>query len=224
MHHIHSFVLRNRKLNQKKQEIFKKLWPYFGLNFVNNPISIKEIFHNTYPVILEIGFGSGKLLIQTAKKNTKKNILGIEVYKKGIFSCFIQAEKENIKNLKIIYYDAISVLKLMIPNNSLSVIQIFFPDPWHKRKHHKRRMIKKIFLEILLKKLRNKGIIHIMTDCSSYANHIINNISLINDQKSYFPFLNNYIKLISNQLISKFESRAINKKNSIFQFFVQKNM
>nr|WP_049769267.1 tRNA (guanosine(46)-N7)-methyltransferase TrmB [Buchnera aphidicola] len=168
-----SYVLRYRKTNfLNSSNIIQKLWAQFGITYTNNYISLQDIFENNKPIIVDIGFGSREYFVKKAEYYPNINFLGIEVYFPGILSNIKYANLYNINNIKIINYDAIDVFLYMIPNKILTMVQIFFPDPWPKRKHHKRRIITDVFIKLLSKKLMTNGIIYIKTDCLSYAYHI----------------------------------------------------
>jgi len=124
-------------------------------------------------VTLEVGFGNGDSLLEMALQQPQNNFLGIEVYEAGIGRLINEANKKQISNLKIIKGDAVEILESNIEDDSISCLQLFFPDPWHKKKHHKRRIIQTSFLDTLKNKLINGGIVHIVTDWEDYAEHIM---------------------------------------------------
>lgn len=211
----HSFICRSGRITKSQLKSIKKYWPLFGIDFQLIPLNFTSIFCSSSPVILEIGFGSGESLINNAINFPNKNFLGIEVYKSGIGSCLNYIKSYKIDNLKIICYDAVEVIDKMIVNNSLSKIQIFFPDPWPKHRHHKRRMIQASFLKKVLKKLIIGGILHIATDSENYSDYILQTIK----------YIKNYIKLPKNKFFSelvmlrkatKFEKKAHSLGNKIF--------
>ncbi|CUR53630.1 tRNA (guanine-N(7)-)-methyltransferase [Serratia symbiotica] len=219
--YIRSFVLRHRKLNNKQNEILNKYWIIMGLEYQVNPIDIFTLFHRNTITILEIGFGIGSSLIEMAKKNPQKNFLGIEVYLPGIISCLKNANIAKLKNLRLIYYDAIEVLQNMILDNSLDTIQIFFPDPWPKLRHNKRRIIQYSFLKLIIQKLKINGIFHMATDCESYAKHTL---KIINKIPNFYNMSNqnNYILNINIRPTTKFELRGKNIGNNIFDLMFKK--
>jgi len=128
---------------------------------------------NSHDVTLEVGFGNGDSLLEMAIQQPKQNFLGIEVYEAGVGGLINEANKHQLSNLKIVKEDAVEVLQNHIPDDSLSKFQLFFPDPWHKKRHHKRRIIQTSFLDTLTKKLKVGGIVHIATDWEDYAEHIM---------------------------------------------------
>jgi tRNA (guanine-N7-)-methyltransferase len=163
---VRSYVLRQGRMTPAQTRALKELWSIYGLE-KDKLLSIKD------PTILEIGFGMGQSLSIQAKSHPENHYLGIEVHQPGVGSLLQQIQKENISNIKIFCADAIDVLQNAIPDYSLSKIQIFFPDPWPKKKHHKRRLIQEDFLKLLHLKLKSQGILHIATDWENYAEHIL---------------------------------------------------
>ncbi|VFP86679.1 tRNA (guanine-N(7)-)-methyltransferase [Candidatus Erwinia haradaeae] len=173
MHRILSFVSRNSHCTKGQKRAIAQLWPQMGIEYQCKPIEFNDVFGRAAPVVLEIGFGMGSSLVDMAKCNPKKNFLGIEVYKPGVGACLIRARAEYITNLRIICHDAVAVLETMVRSGTLDVVQIFFPDPWQKRRHNKRRIVQAQFAQLVLKKLQLGGTFHMVTDCESYANHML---------------------------------------------------
>lgn len=217
---IKSFVLRRRKIKDNNDINFQKLWKKFGINFEKKILNFTNLFNNFNPIILEIGFGNGISLIKQAQINKNINFLGIEVYRIGIFSCMKYASLKNITNLKIIYFNAVDVLLNMIPNNSIYIIQIFFPDPWSKRKHNKRRLINKDFLCVINQKLFQFGFLYIMTDCFLYFQSIQ---YLLKSNLFFHKILEIDVldKILFLKIITKFELRSFFLKRKIYYDIVQ---
>ena len=170
---IQSFVKRSGRLSKAQVIGLYELWPNYGVSLTDNQLNFGELFLNSHDVTLEVGFGNGDSLLEMAIQQPKQNFLGIEVYEAGIGRLINEANKHQLSNLKIIKEDAVEVLQNHIPDDSLSKFQLFFPDPWHKKRHHKRRIIQTSFLDILTKKLKTDGIVHIATDWEDYAEHIM---------------------------------------------------
>ncbi|QCI17924.1 tRNA (guanosine(46)-N7)-methyltransferase TrmB [Buchnera aphidicola (Acyrthosiphon lactucae)] len=212
---IRSFVCRKGRITRSQLSAIQKYWSLIGIDFQLRPLNFLSIFNRDAPVVLEIGFGSGESLVKTAMNFPNKNFLGIEVYKSGIGSCLHSAYSYKIKNLRIIYYDAIEVIHNMIMNNSLSSIQIFFPDPWNKKRHHKRRLLQKNFLKIISKKLIIGGTLHIATDSESYAFYILDEIKNIENYKNLSQ-KNCFIERPISRIITKFERKGFLRGNKIF--------
>jgi tRNA (guanine-N7-)-methyltransferase len=170
---IQSFVKRSGRLSKAQAIALHELWPNYGISLTDNQLNFVELFLNSNDVTLEVGFGNGDSLLEMSIQQPKQNFLGVEVYEAGVGRLINEANKRQLSNLKIIKEDAVEVLQNHISDNSLSKFQLFFPDPWHKKRHHKRRIIQTSFLDTLTKKLKVGGIVHIATDWEDYAEHIM---------------------------------------------------
>ena len=144
---IQSFVNRSGRLSKAQAIALHKLWSNYGVSFTDNQLNFGELFMNSHDVTLEVGFGNGDSLLEMAIQQPKQNFLGIEVYEAGVGRIINEANKHQLSNLKIIKEDAVEVLQNHIADDSLSKFQLFFPDPWHKKRHHKRRIIQISFLD-----------------------------------------------------------------------------
>ncbi len=174
MRTIRSFVRRQRRLTKRQQQALKNYWPIMGVEYQVNPINIATLFNRNASTILEIGFGTGSSLVAIASDRPQQNFIGIEVYLPGVGSCLANAYSAKLSNLYLICHDAVEVLSNMIPDSSLDIVQLFFPDPWHKSHHNKRRIIQPYFAKLVLQKLKINGLFHIATDWQAYAEHIVN--------------------------------------------------
>jgi len=169
---IRSFVRRAGRITPSQQRALDESWPAFGIAFSPEPLQLDEIFGRSAPRVLEIGFGNGETLVQQAVDNPAMDYLGIEVHDPGIGHCLIAARAAGISNLKLIAHDAIEVLEEQIPWHSLRRINLYFPDPWPKKRHHKRRIVQPAFLQLCADCLESNGSLHIATDWANYAEHI----------------------------------------------------
>lgn len=169
---IRSFVKRARQLAINKQKIFDELWPKYGLDLTNGLITPEKIFGRHGPLTLEIGFGDGTTIFSLAEKHPEQDFIGIEVYTPGIAALLSLLKNQPLNNIRIYHEDAVMVLEKCTPDNSLDKILILFPDPWPKKRHHKRRLIQPKFIDLLHQKLKPEGILNIATDWEDYANHI----------------------------------------------------
>lgn len=174
---IRSFVLRQGRLTAGQQRAFDTLWPRFGLEFIPRPIDFATLFGNDQPVFLEIGFGNGESLASMAAAHPDRNYLGIEVHGPGVGHLLIQIEKLALKNIRILQHDAIEVLRHCIPDGSLQGLFLFFPDPWHKKRHHKRRILNPAFVTELGRVIRPGGFFHAATDWEDYAEQMMTVLS-----------------------------------------------
>jgi tRNA (guanine-N7-)-methyltransferase len=204
---IKSFVRRSGRLSKAQATALHELWINYGVNLLDNQLNFEELFMNSNDITLEVGFGNGDSLLEIATQQPQQNFLGIEVYEAGVGRLINEANKRQLSNLKIIQEDAVEVLQKHIPDDSLSKFQLFFPDPWHKKRHHKRRIIQMSFLDILEKKLKNGGIVHIATDWEDYAKHIMETL------ESHQHFKNTigdhiYSPRPKHRPLTKFENRG----------------
>lgn len=203
---IRSFVLRQGRISKAQQLAHASLLPKYGIAFRPQAIDFLEAFGRSAPRILEIGFGMGGSTASIAKANLDKDYLAIEVHTPGIGSLLKLIVEQQIPNIRIIQHDAVEVLKTMIPDASLSGVHIFFPDPWPKKKHHKRRLIQPELIALLCSKLEPGGYIHAATDWEEYAEHIL----AVMDAE---PHLSNsscgYAARPDYRPLTKFEARGI---------------
>ena len=183
---VKSYVVRGGRFTQSQQKALDNLWPRFGLNKLHGIIDVHKIFTNDHPLVFEIGFGMGDSLAQMAKDNPDKNYIGVDVYPPGIGALLRKIEEKNLTNLRVYQEDAKLVLQECITDNSLDKVQIFFPDPWHKKRHHKRRLIQTEFIQTLLPKIKQRGVIHLATDWENYAEQMMEVLSKIKDLENSF--------------------------------------
>ena len=177
---IRSYVVRNGRITNDQHRALENVWLNYRLSlFSGAPKSWQEVFQREAPVILEIGFGMGDSLLTMAKNEPDKDFVGIEVYAPGAGRLVRAASDNGLTNLKIYLADAVDVLQDCIPEQSLSRIQIYFPDPWQKRKHHKRRLVQTSMVEKVYRGLVPDGTFHLATDCQSYAEHMIQEIDRV---------------------------------------------
>ncbi len=170
---IRSFVRRQGRLTQGQQHALDQYWPVQGIDYTATPLVQEDIFSRTAPLVLEIGFGMGASLVTMAKDNPHQDFIGIEVHAPGVGACLAAAHEAGITNLRVMCHDAVEVLEKMIPDNSLRMVQLFFPDPWHKARHNKRRIVQVPFVELVLRKLKLGGVFHMATDWENYAEHML---------------------------------------------------
>jgi tRNA (guanine-N7-)-methyltransferase len=170
---IRSFVKREGNFTTGQRNAIEQLWPSHGVDLSDELLDLDSLFGRHAPVVLEIGFGNGLSLADMAETHAEMNFFGIEVHRPGVGSCLVQAKKRELNNIRVSCEDAVLVLNQQIPDGSLERVQIFFPDPWHKKRHHKRRLIQPEFVETLVRKLKSGGQIHVATDWENYAEHVL---------------------------------------------------
>ncbi|MCF6299688.1 MAG: tRNA (guanosine(46)-N7)-methyltransferase TrmB [Proteobacteria bacterium] len=182
---IRSFVLRSGKMTSGQKKALHDFWPKYTLE-PKGEFDFENIFKNQNPTWLDIGFGNGESILHASKQYPEVNILGIEVHLPGIGHLLMEAERNKHDNIRIIRDDAVDVLNSHILDESLQAIHIYFPDPWHKKRHHKRRLVNVEFIQLIINKLSIEGRLHIATDWQEYALNI-------QQLLSNFPRLHNVI-------------------------------
>ena len=169
---IRSFVRREGRITRAQEQALTRLWPRYGLE-ADACLDLDACFGRDAPRTLEIGFGNGVTLVSMADQEPATDFLGIEVHRPGIGHLLLALERRELGNLRVICADAVQVLKTCLPDASLDRVLLFFPDPWPKKRHHKRRIIQLDFVELLVRKMRTGGILHMATDWEDYAQHML---------------------------------------------------
>jgi tRNA (guanine-N7-)-methyltransferase len=174
--HIRSFVRRAGRQTKAQDRALAELWPQFGLpGPVGNATPVLDLaaaFGRSAPCVLEIGFGNGDALVRMARSAPEQNFLGVEVHVPGIGHCLLAIERLGLTSVRLLMQDAMEVLRERLPDNSLKGVHLFFPDPWHKKRHHKRRLVQPEFVALLAARLMPGGYFHVATDWPDYAAHI----------------------------------------------------
>lgn len=204
---IRSFVRRQGRLTKGQQLALDQYWPEVGVEFQPEPLDLTQLFGRDAPVVLEIGFGMGASLVTMAQNNPQQNFLGIEVHAPGVGACLASAKEANVENLRVMCHDAVEVLEKMIPDNSLRMVQLFFPDPWHKARHNKRRIVQVPFAELVMRKLKLGGVFHMATDWEAYAEHMLDVMSSIDGYKNQSE-TQDYVPRPETRPLTKFEQRG----------------
>lgn len=188
---IRSFVLRAGRLGTGQQKAIEELGPLYVLPYQSAPLDLAASFGREAPKILEIGFGMGQATAEIARNHPEIDYLGVEVHTPGVGALLKLIGERGIANLRIVQHDAVEVLRHMIPQAGLDGIHIFFPDPWHKKRHHKRRLIQPAFAQLLAERLRPGGYLHLATDWEDYARQMLEVLGatplLRNSAETYAP-------------------------------------
>ncbi len=171
--HIRSYVLRQGRVSNAQQRCYDSLMPLYGIPYTALSLDLESIFGRDAPKILEIGFGMGESTATIAQAHPENDYLAIEVHTPGVGSLLKQIEELPLGNIRIIQHDAVEVLRDMLAEQVLDGTHIFFPDPWHKTRHNKRRLIQAPFVAQLVKKLKPGGYIHVATDWQDYAEQVL---------------------------------------------------
>lgn len=211
---IRSYVLRQGRLTTGQQNALDNHWQEYGIDYSNELLDLQKIFGNDAQVVVEIGFGNGESLIRQAELHPENNYLGIEVHRPGVGHCLHLAVDKQLGNIRLSNHDATEVLAAQIPDNSLHTLQLFFPDPWQKKKHHKRRILQQSFIDTVHSKLRGDGLLHLATDWENYAEHM----QLEMDARTDF-------RLVSTERgerpVTKFEQRGLDLGHGVWDFVYQ---
>jgi tRNA (guanine-N7-)-methyltransferase len=170
---IRSYVLRQGRFSRGQQRAYAELLPRFGLPFRPEPLNFRDIFGRTAPVVAEVGFGMGETTARIAAENPGTDYLAIEVHAPGVGSLLKQIEEHGLTNIRIVRHDAVEVMRAMVPEASLAAIHVFFPDPWPKKRHHKRRLLQPDFVSLAASRLAPGAYLHVATDWKEYAEEVL---------------------------------------------------
>ena len=203
---IRSFVLRQGRFSPAQQRAYESLLPRFGIAFAAAPLDLARVFGRTSPKILEIGFGMGETTAAIAKARSGDDFLAIEVHSPGVGSLLKLIEQEKLANVRIIQHDAVEVVAAMIPHASLAGIHVFFPDPWPKKRHHKRRLLKPAFVHDLALRLAPAGYLHVATDWADYADEILATLAA---ESSLENTTDGFAPRPAYRPLTKFEARGL---------------
>jgi tRNA (guanine-N7-)-methyltransferase len=188
---IRSFVLRQGRVSNAQQRAHQTLLPQFGIPYAPRVIDLDDVFGRRAPRILEIGFGMGETTATLAALHPENDYLGIEVHTPGVGSLLKSIAEQNLTNVRIVQHDAVDVLCYMIPHNAFDGVHVFFPDPWPKKRHHKRRLLQPAFIALLIERMKPGAYLHVATDWQEYAEYVLtvlqNNPLLVNAATDYAP-------------------------------------
>ena len=216
---VHTFVLRAGRMTDAQKKAYETLSARWCVPFNDFPLNYIDVFDNVNPVTIEIGFGMGAATAIIAQNNPEKNYLGLEVHRPGVGRLLNEIEDKNLSNLYIIEHDAIEVLEKMIPDNSVSAFHIFFPDPWPKKKHHKRRLVQRPRTDLLTKKLAPGGYIYMATDWEPYAEFALEELTLTPGLKNKYE---GYAPHQEWRPETKFENKGLQADRKICELFFEK--
>lgn len=218
---IKSYVIRSGRYTAAQRKAYGALSSSFLIPFAEERLDFVKTFGNSRGATAEIGFGMGLATALIAEANPDKNYIGIEVHRPGIGRLLWEIEKRSLSNIKIIEYDAASVMEKMIPENSLDAVHVFFPDPWQKKKHRKRRLMQRPFTETLAKCIKPEGYLYMVTDWEDYANHALEELNacslLKNDYDRFAPPQ-------SWRPATKFEKKGLEKSRTIKELFFKRKI
>ncbi len=204
---IRSFVIRAGRITLGQKNAFERWWPKYGLSLAEGSIAPTQVFGRAAPLVLEIGFGMGDSLLTMLAQEPEKNFIGIEVHPPGVGRIINSAGQSSHNNLRVYMADAMDVLEDCIPDNSIDRLQLYFPDPWHKKKHHKRRLLQPEFVQKIRGKLKSDGVFHLATDWENYAEQMLDVMSAAPGFKN-LQADGGYAPRPSYRPITKFEKRG----------------
>lgn len=218
---IRSYVIRGGRITVGQKNAFDNYWKEYGLSLFDGALNLEQVFPQSGPLVLEIGFGMGDSLFTMAETETDKNFIGIEVHPPGVGCLINNAGKAGLTNLKVYMADAIDVLDDCIADESIDRFQLYFPDPWHKKKHHKRRIVQPAFVEKIKTKLKPGGVIHMATDWEAYADHMMEVLSAADGIKNLAgDFL--FSPRPEHRPITKFEKRGERLGHGVWDLMFEK--
>ncbi|BBP46985.1 tRNA (guanine-N(7)-)-methyltransferase [Thiosulfatimonas sediminis] len=204
---IRSFALRQGRLTASQERALEDFWPRFGLEVKMGLLDFSHVFARQAPTIVEIGFGMGKSLAEMAEANPQNNYIGIEVHKPGVGALLRLIDDKQLQNVRVFNHDAIEVLEQCIPLNSLDGVYLFFPDPWHKKRHHKRRILQAPFATNIAKHLKIGGQFHMATDWENYAEHMMEVMSSLTNYRN-ISGIGQFTARPDYRPLTKFEARG----------------
>ncbi|AXK38364.1 tRNA (guanosine(46)-N7)-methyltransferase TrmB [Crenobacter cavernae] len=217
--HIKSFVLRQGHLSPGQQRAIDEGMPRWGIEYRAEVLDLDAAFGREAPKILEIGFGMGGATAEIAAHHPERDYLGVEVHSPGVGNLFKLIGEKSLSNLRVIRHDAVEVIDNMLADGSLDGIHIFFPDPWHKKRHNKRRLIQRAFVAKLVKKLKTGGYLHCATDWEDYALQMMEVLSaeamLVNPHDGYAP-------RPEYRPLTKFEQRGIRLGHGVWDVIFER--
>lgn len=219
---IKSFVLRQGRMSKGQQAALERLWPRYGLEADGGLLDLTQLFGRDAPTYVEIGFGMGTSLAQMAADNPERNYIGIEVHRPGVGALCKLIEEQGLSNIRIFNHDAIEVLEKRIPLNSLAGVYLFFPDPWHKARHKKRRIVQAEFAAKLAQHLKTGGEFHMATDWEDYALHMMEVMSAAPDYTNAAG-ANQYMPRPDYRPLTKFEQRGHRLGHGVWDLIFKKS-
>ena len=219
-HRIRSFTRRQGRITQGQQLALDSHWNQYCLD-PNVVYDFNQVFGRVAPLIVEVGFGTGDSLAEMAAANPDNNYIGIEVHKPGVGHLMLLLDQHGLTNVRIYYHDAIDIIEHKIADQSLAGVHLFFPDPWPKNKHHKRRIVRPSFVELLVKKLKPDGYFHTATDWKNYAENMLKVLSAGVGISNASP-TGNYCERPEYRPLTRFEQRGICLGHGVWDLIFKK--
>lgn len=217
--HIRSFVLRQGRVSTAQQRCLDTLMPRYGIPYTAQPLDLDAVFGRSAPKILEIGFGMGEPTAFIAKNHPQNDYLALEVHTPGVGSLLKQIDEQDIGNLRLMQHDAVEVMRDMLADKVLDGVHIFFPDPWHKARHNKRRLIQPAFITQLVQKIKSGGYIHVATDWQNYAEQVLAVFSAESLLKNTAV---DYAEKPAYRPLTKFENRGLKLGHGVWDLIYKR--
>lgn len=211
--HIRSFVLRQGRITQAQQRAYDALLPAFGIPYAKVPVDTARVFGRQAPLIVEIGFGMGEGMARIAADHPECDYLGIEVHNPGVGSLLDRIGRDGLENVRIVQHDAVEVIRDMVAPDSLAGVHVFFPDPWHKKRHHKRRLLQAPFVSLLASRIAPGGYLHVATDWEDYAVQIL---SVLETEPLLANTVDRYAPRPDYRPLTRFEQRGLRLGLEVF--------
>jgi tRNA (guanine-N7-)-methyltransferase len=218
--HIRSYVLRQSRLSPAQQRAVETLLPRFGIPYTAHPLDLAQAFGRNAPKVLEIGFGMGDSTAAIALAHPENDYLALEVHTPGVGSLLKLIDAQQISNIRIIQHDAVEVVRDMLLDASLDGVHIFFPDPWHKARHNKRRLIQPPFIARLVQKLKPGGYIHVATDWQDYAGQVL---AVLSAEPLLVNTAADFATRPAYRPMTKFEQRGIRLGHGVWDLVFRRN-
>jgi tRNA (guanine-N7-)-methyltransferase len=218
---VRSFARRSGRMTLGQKHALSEYWPLYGLDYETTEKGVSAAIQNYDAVILEIGFGNGDVLIEMAANEPDILHIGVEVHWPGVGRCLSIIDRDKLANIRLVSHDAVEVMQHMIPAQSLDKILLFFPDPWHKKRHHKRRIVNQKFRDFAFKLLKPNGHLHFATDWQDYADHMLEEFA--SDQRfSNCGNSDGFAQRPNYRPLTKFEQRGLKLGHGVWDLMFQK--
>ena len=218
---IRSYVRREGRFTPAQKSAYESLWPVYGIDETSEQWDLSHLFARKSDVFLELGFGDGRVLKMLSAQHPENDYLGIEVHRPGVGRVMRELDEEGLRNVRVTSVDGMEVLQRNIPDQSLAGILIFFPDPWHKKKHKKRRMIQAEFVHMAAQRLQQEGILHLATDWEDYAQQMLEVLSVEPLLKNT-SVENTYVERPQSRPLTKYEERGLRLGHGVWDLVFQR--
>lgn len=218
---VRSFVIRGGRITHAQERALAELWPALGVDYDEQTLSLPALFGNDAPCTVEIGFGNGDHLLGRAAREPQRNFLGIEVHPPGVGRLLLNVQGQGLRNVRVSRHDAVEVLRSQLAPDSVDEFQILFPDPWHKKRHHKRRLVEPGFAALLASRLRPGGTLALATDWEPYAEQMLQVLGECPALLNVAPG-GGYSPRPDSRALTRFERRGIGRGHVVRDLLWQK--